>query len=238
MKILHLADLHMNSNWLGWVTEEATRFDLVVLAGDMMDAFANRSMADQANAVSKWLIRVDCPVVLCSGNHDYWVKSPHVKGDDPNAEAAWLKRLKGQGKIIGVDGDIISFRPKHSDEAPTKIVVNGWLQTSELDDDVDIVVTHAPPAGCYCSVGSEGYDVGDPDLWPSLQHHPPKLVLSGHVHRPYKFVCPWPQVEPRSLIMVSGVSNRNDIPSHWIIDTTLGRAAHNSGITVGFQWDS
>lgn len=46
MKILHLADLHMNSNWLGWVTEEASRFDLVVLAGDMLDAFANRSMAD------------------------------------------------------------------------------------------------------------------------------------------------------------------------------------------------
>lgn len=63
MKILHLADLHMNSNWLGWVTEEATRFDLVVLAGDLLDAFANRSMADQANAVSEWLIRVDCPVV-------------------------------------------------------------------------------------------------------------------------------------------------------------------------------
>lgn len=238
MKILHLADLHLNSGWLDWVAAEAQRFDLIVLAGDLLNAFSDRSMVDQVNTVSKRLIQLDCPTVICSGNHDYWMKSPRVKGEDRDAEGAWIKRLKGQGKIIGVDGDVINFQPKYSDDAPMKILLNGWLQTPDLGEDVDIIVTHAPPSGCHCSVGAEGYDVGDPDLWPALQYHSPKLILSGHIHQPYRYVCSWPPVQPQSLILVAGTRDQDKSPSHWIIDTTLGRAVHSSGATVTFQWDS
>ena len=238
MKILHVADLHLNPDWLNWLAQEAPRFDLIAIAGDMLNAFAGRSMVDPANTVSKRLIQLECPTVLCSGNHDYWMKSPRVKGEDRDAEGAWVKRLKGQGAIIGVDGDVITFQPKYSEDEPVKIVVSGWLQTPDLDEDVDIIVTHAPPSGCHCSVGAEGYDVGDPDLWPALQYHPTKLILSGHVHQPYRYVCSWPPVEPQSLIMVPGMRDRGNAPSYWIIDTGLGRAAHSSGATVAFIWDS
>lgn len=116
MKILHVADLHLNPGWFDWIAEEAHRFDLIAIGGDLLNAFSGRSMGNQVNAVSKRLIKLDCATVICSGNHDYWLKSPRVKGEDRDAEAAWVKRLKGQGKIIGVDGDVITFQPKYSEE--------------------------------------------------------------------------------------------------------------------------
>ncbi|MBW7893695.1 MAG: metallophosphoesterase [Opitutaceae bacterium] len=238
MKILLVADLHLNSCWFDWVVNEADRFDLVAIAGDVLNAFSDRRLLDQVNDVTKWLMHLKCPLVICSGNHDYWSKSPRVIEEDQNAEAAWIKRLKGRGQIIGIDGDVVNFQPKFSDDAPTRIVVNGWLQTPELDGEVDIVVTHSPPSSCYCSIGDEGYDVGDTDLWPALQYHPPKLILSGHVHRPYKFISSWPQVESQSLILVPGVSGNGKTPAHWNIDTGLGRAVHSSGVGATFRWDS
>ena len=39
MKILLLADLHSIAPWYRWVSAEAQHFDLVYIAGDLIDMF-------------------------------------------------------------------------------------------------------------------------------------------------------------------------------------------------------
>ena len=72
MKILHLADFHVQQDWFDWVASLGARleFDLIVIAGDLQDAFSVTPMHDQARAISKWMADVQpTPIVVCSGNH-------------------------------------------------------------------------------------------------------------------------------------------------------------------------
>jgi len=178
MKILHVADLHAEHDWFDWTASQAPLFDLLVIAGDLQNGFSNTPMHDQARAISKWLLTIRTPTVVCSGNHDYWTKSPRV-AVDPDAEAAWLRRLAGLGSGLAVDGSTVSL-------GGLRIAVNGWAQIPVIETPIDILVTHAPPMGCACAGGAEGRDVGDPELWDALKFNAPRLMLCGHVHQPTK----------------------------------------------------
>ena len=234
MKILHVADLHADHEWFDWVANEAWKFDLLVIAGDLQNAFSNTGMHEQARAISKWLANLGTPTVVCSGNHDFWVGDKRVSVD-VHAEGAWLKRLRHKGNIIGVDGDTFSYQVHGSKDAWTKFSVNGWLDVPNLEEGVDVLVTHAPPMGCACAVGGTGNDFGDPGLWPALQYHPPRLILSGHIHQPFQHACSWPPIEPSTVVLVPGCDKQSPIPNHWVIDTTIGQAVHSNGNTVTFQ---
>ena len=143
MRILHLADLHIDSEWFDWVADRATEYDLVVLAGDLLDMFSNVPLHDQARACSDWLLSLPVPTVVCSGNHDYRVSDPRV-ALDAQAEGRWLRSLCGRGRIIGADGEVIAH-------AGLRIAINGWLQLPANAEGADVVVTHAPPVGCKCA---------------------------------------------------------------------------------------
>ena len=222
MKIIHLADLHLQHEWFDWVASQAPLFDLIVIAGDLQDAFSNTPMHDQARAISKWLLAIRSPTVFCSGNHDYWTKSP-LCSVDPDAKAAWLRRLAGLGSGLAVDGSTVNL-------GGLRIAVNGWLQVPDIDGPIDILVTHAPPMGCACAGGAEGRDVGDPELWDALKYNPPRLMLCGHVHQPRRTWCWWPPPDdPTTLVLVPGCDENSAIPAHWIIDTENRTATHSSG---------
>ncbi|KAB2911324.1 MAG: metallophosphoesterase [Dechloromonas sp.] len=233
MKILHVADLHADHEWFDWVANEARKFDLLVIAGDLQNAFSNTGMHDQAKAIGNWLITIACTTIICSGNHDFWVGDKRVSVD-VYAEGAWLKRLRHKGNIIGVDGDTFSYQVHPSHEW-VKFAVNGWLDVPNLNERVDILVTHAPPMGCAGAASAEGRDNGDPELWPALQDHPPRLILSGHVHQPAQHACSWPPIEPSTVVLVPGCDEQSPIPNHWVIDMTIGQAVHSNGDTVTFQ---
>lgn len=224
MKILHVADLHLDHDWFDWVASHCVDYDLLVIAGDMQNAFSNSGMHDQARAVSRWLATLTTPTIVVSGNHDYWVRTPSFI--DVYAEADWIKRLKGKGSIIGVDGDLIEFQG-------LRILANGWLHGPHDDcGHADIVVTHAPPAGCACAGDASGHDHGDPDLWSDLQDNAPALMLCGHIHHPARLWCHWPPYDPTTLVLVPGCDEQSEVPAHWIIDTIRKSATHSSGITA------
>lgn len=223
MKILHLADLHLDHAWFEWIASNSSSFDLLVIAGDLQNAFSNSGLHAQARAVTQWLLALSTPTIVCRGNHDFWAADKRVSVD-VNAEAAWIKILKGRGNIIGVDGDLVEFKG-------LKILVNGWLQTPDDDEHADIVVTHAPPSGCACAGNAQGRDNGDPELWSNLEDRPPALILSGHVHDPRKLSCHWPPLDPTTVILVPGCDEQLEIPAHWIIDTSSKIATHRSGQT-------
>jgi Icc-related predicted phosphoesterase len=224
MKILHVADLHLDHDWFDWVASHSVDYELLVIAGDLQNAFSNSGMQDQARAVTRWLLSLSTPTVVCSGNHDYWARDTRFK--DEYAEADWIKLLKGQGSIIGVDGDLVNFKG-------LKILVNGWLQTPPDTQRVDIVVTHAPPAWCECAGDAPGSDFGDPVIWDSLEDHPPALLLCGHIHTPRKFHCAWPPLDRTTMILIPGCDEQSEIPAHWVVDTSTKIATHSGGDACG-----
>ena len=228
MKTLHVADLHLRHEWFDWVASQAPLFDLLFIAGDLQNAFSNTPMHDQARAVSKWMADLrPTPIVVCSGNHDFWTAPG---SSDPDAEGGWIRQLKWnelKAQIIAVDRDVIDFHG-------LRIAVNGWLQVPAFDGLIDILVTHAPPTGCACASSAEGGDVGDPYLWDAVKFFPPRLMLCGHVHQPRRTWCHWPPTGPTTLVLVPGCDEAAAEPAHWIIDTDRRTAIHSNGAVARY----
>src|SRR5438132_9157178 len=99
MQILLVSGLHYTLKQLGWVASVAGDFDLVVLAGDLLDISSVVEPDAQIAVVLEYLARLAAKttVVACSGNHDL---------DTRNAlderSAGWLEAARGSG--VFVDG--------------------------------------------------------------------------------------------------------------------------------------
>lgn len=224
MRVLHVADLHLEHAWFEWLASDAPAHDVLVIAGDLQNAFSNVPMHSQAREISRWLLARTTPTVVCSGNHDYWTKSRNVSVD-PDANAAWLTRLHGQGQIIATDGDIV-------DHCGLRIAVNGWTQTPELQQRVDLLVTHAPPSGSRCATGVHSGDCGDPGLWSTIEACTPGIILSGHIHEPYNRWERLPGANGEVLVLVPGLDEGSDTPAHWLLNFDRQKATHSSGETA------
>ena len=76
MKILLVSDFHFHKPWFHWLTKTAPAYDLVCLAGDLLDAF-NNDIGVGTQIV--WLLkewkplylRTGVPLAISSGNHDF-----------------------------------------------------------------------------------------------------------------------------------------------------------------------
>jgi Icc-related predicted phosphoesterase len=213
MKILHVADLHLRREWLDWVAMRAIDFDLLVIAGDVLNTFSDVSPQLQVFEASCWLTSLKVRALVCSGNHDHWAK---VSGkQDPDAEAAWLRRLRGKGCLVGVDGD-------RAEIAGCLFECVGW--TGVPTGPADFYVIHAPPRGADTAISDKGRDLGNPALGCHLHNHG-GIALCGHVHAPskvYDLRVPFLSLNP-------GCSETAKTPNHWIIDTTRREATWHGG---------
>jgi predicted MPP superfamily phosphohydrolase len=72
MNILITADLHYRLHWFRWLIEQAPDFDLVCIAGDLLDMFKSETRIEQAREVRSLIRELAdiVPVAVCSGNHD------------------------------------------------------------------------------------------------------------------------------------------------------------------------
>jgi len=226
MKILHVADLHLEHDWFDWVASHASDHDLLVIAGDLLDLRSRIPLPCQADAVAQWLLSLRTPTCVCTGNHDIWVRIPRAEGD-LHSDGEWLNALRGKGSVIGVDGDMVEF-------GGLKIYVNGWLRKPDVVRPVDILLSHAPPSGSAVASG-DGWDVGDPEIWNAVRGHPPALFLGGHIHSGSRRADTWPAIKPTTLVLVPGVEEQSEIPAHWVLDTVSTVATHSNGGTV--TWD-
>lgn len=224
MKILHVADLHLDHEWLDWVANQLP--DLLIIAGDIQNAFSSISMWEQAKALTRWLEALEVPTVVCSGNHDYWGKSPNVSVDT-GAAGGWIRQLAGRGKVLAVDGQRVDF-------SNISIYVNGWNDVPALKAHTDIVVSHAPPSGCLCATGTFTEDCGDPFLWNAVERHNPRLILGGHAHSPKDYWCKLRHDGGTALVLVPGFGSDADTPNHWWIHWGEQRAVHSLGDVVDF----
>src|SRR5271165_6682560 len=69
MRILLTADLHFRTDWFHWLMEQALSYDLVCIAGDLLDMFNVESPKGQAREVSMLIRELAdiVPVAICSG---------------------------------------------------------------------------------------------------------------------------------------------------------------------------
>jgi predicted phosphodiesterase len=100
MRLLAVADLHYSLPQFDWVLEVAPDFDVVVLAGDLLELSSIVDRRAQSIVVRKYFsrLRAVTRLVICSGNHD--LDSPQESGEKI---AKWLAASPDDGIIT--DGE-------------------------------------------------------------------------------------------------------------------------------------
>jgi predicted MPP superfamily phosphohydrolase len=97
MRILAVSDLHFGLTQFDWVANQAVGYDLVIIAGDLLDIAGHLDLDSQITVVVKYLRTINSKtrLLVCSGNHD---------GDEKNEAqeyvARWLQRVRATGLVV------------------------------------------------------------------------------------------------------------------------------------------
>jgi Icc-related predicted phosphoesterase len=223
MQYLIASDLHYEFRQLDWITEQASDFDAVVLAGDHLDVGGRVDLAAQVLMMQAYLSQLadETTVIANSGNHDLSVRRP-----DGEKTAGWLAETDGRvhtdGSCTTVGSDLIS--------------VCGWWEgaatlaelEAQLDNDADrrtetpwIWVYHSPPDASPTSWGGSRH-FGDNVLNRLIEEHSPDIVLTGHVHdSPFRPEGSWHDRIGDTLVLNAG-RHVGPVPAHVILDTGDG----------------
>src|ERR1700736_4021493 len=99
MKLLITADLHFRLHWFRWLIEQAQDFDLICVAGDLLDMFSSESRTAQAREVRNLLKELAdvVPVAICSRNHD---NAGRQISPDRAPVYEWFVQLASHPKIV------------------------------------------------------------------------------------------------------------------------------------------
>ena len=226
MRVLAVSDLHYTLRQFDWLVGAAPQFDLVVLAGDQLDATSSVECDAQIVVVLKYLelIAAHCPLIVSSGNHD-------LSGADTHGERAalWLDEARALG--VHVDGDSLTVDdtlisicpwwdgPVGRDTVATQLAADGRRRPACW-----IWVYHWPPVGSPTSwTGSRYY--GDADLAGWIDEHQPDLVLTGHVHEPpFRPDGAWADRLGRTWVFNTG-RQIGPMPTRIELDLALRRAS-------------
>ncbi|MCB9992368.1 MAG: metallophosphoesterase family protein [Hyphomicrobiaceae bacterium] len=226
MKLLAVADLHYSLRQFDWVIEVAPNYDMVILAGDMLDIASMVDPAAQIVVIREILrkFRSKAPLLVCSGNHD-------LDGDESDGErhARWLRTVRSMD--IPVDGDTL-----HIDE--TTLTLCPWWDGTATRDGIGLQLEkasgerrrhwiwlyHAPPTDSPISWSGQRH-FGDPALTEWVTKYQPDLVFCGHVHEaPFQRNGSWIDRIGKTWLFNAG-RQIGDVPTSISIDTDLNKAA-------------
>ncbi|HEV2806327.1 MAG TPA: metallophosphoesterase [Chthoniobacterales bacterium] len=189
MKILLTADLHDRRTWLEWLLKEAHNYELVCIAGDLLDMFAADEGGQIDHLRGDWLpkmIATGVPLAVCSGNHDHGM-------------ITWLNHIDVPGKVVG-DGStqLLSFSSGEQLIVTTcpyyrsfnrrdSTMIELWDQGARLRDEWFapwLVLHHEPPAQFAPKPFTATHW-----LTHRLQTYRPSFVYSGHIHVWHEILC-------------------------------------------------
>jgi Icc-related predicted phosphoesterase len=216
MKILHTADLHGDLRWLKWLRKAAAGgYDLVTIAGDLLDQFAGSPPpAQQAREMGALIADFPAPLALCGGNHD------HVD-HDPDRQSEWIRGLRKPGSVW-VDGDVF-------EQSGHRFRCIGYGDPIPTADPEEIWITHVPPQGTKPAIDRFGVDRGDDELGAiCVAGRGPELALCGHVHQS----SGWYGRSGRTVVVNAGFTSAAAFPSHVVIDLSQGIATHRRFMAV------
>ena len=231
MKILLIADLHYALKQWDWVNQTAGKFDLVIVAGDMLDIASIVDLDVQIVVVMKYLRRIQPKVklVVSSGNHD--LNAENAAGEKT---ARWLEDARELG--IYTDGDCFEMEDCFFTVCP-------WWDGPQSQAEVGksfardaaaarekgrwIWVYHAPPKESPVSWDGKR-DFGDEMLPKWIEEYKPEMVLGGHIHHaPLAQGGSWVDKVGESWVFNMG-KQIGDCPAYIVIDTEGNRAIWSS----------
>ena len=225
MRILAVADLHYSLPQFDWVLECAPDFDVVVLAGDLLELASIVDRRAQAVVVRKYFsrLRAVTRLVTCSGNHD--LDAPNEAGEKV---AKWLGQKQNEGVSSDGEsfllGDILFTICPWWDGPITRAGIAAQLaEASKTERKLWIWIHHAPPDKSPISWGGARY-FGDTELAQWIAEYRPDIVLCGHVHQsPFVTDGSWVDRIGPTWVFNAG-QQFGAPPAHIIIDTDVGEA--------------
>lgn len=183
MRILAVADLHYALRQFDWVRCQMEHFDLVVVAGDLLDLGSPVDLDTQAVAVSRILRRWSAhgPVVAASGNHDL----NGIYADTERA-AVWLQELAADPLRVDdqcweKDGVLVSVCRWWDGPRSRARMLERLQQDAARPKNTWIWVHHNPPDACPIAWTGRHF-AGDAELPLWIERWRPDFVLCGHVH--------------------------------------------------------
>jgi hypothetical protein len=102
MRALLLADLKADSKRLAWLDSQASRFDLIAIAGNFLDVFSPVPLRVQVSQAKSFLqsVALKTSVAFCSGNHDTVDEiTPAPRGPIPT----WMAQIEDH-RSLASDG--------------------------------------------------------------------------------------------------------------------------------------
>jgi predicted MPP superfamily phosphohydrolase len=214
VKVLLTADLYYRPGWFDWLEDEAHKYALISIAGDLLDMFSGLPLGDQLVHVKDSLHRLaeKVPVAVCSGNHDAVDVVPLLlPGVAVSYAASWLEEMTGTSGLIG-DGQM---RPIGGRLIVTTIPFfsrGGWEQAL-LEEGKRLKAERGAP-------------------WLLITHDPariqaaisrasPDFVHFGHYHGRDGFS----RRSGNTLFLCAGQRLEAAIPNHIVLDAETGIAA-------------
>jgi len=214
MRLLHVSDFHFNRDWFAWLELSAPEYDAVALTGDLIGPAQVLAVEEQIVWLRSWAESFPAPLLLCSGNHDFcedWVPAPLQN---------WMRKIRSP--MVLTDGQ----RRRLGDWTFESVA---WNEVPIYGGNRNIALIHCPPTGAETAISyPENVDWGDLELAEMLMHDDPdfvpRIVLSGHVHRPRG----WHDRMGSTLTLNPGVNAGAPWPNHNIIDLADRTVEHRS----------
>ena len=170
MKILTVSDEECLALWDFYVPGRLKDYDLILSCGDL-----------NASYLSFLVTMARCPVLYVHGNHDGSYRTRPPEGCDCIDEA--IVEYNGL-RILGLGGCLRYHPGEHQyTEKEMRARIRQLKWRLKLLGGVDIVVTHAPPAGL--GDGEDPAHWGFAALKELLDEYHPQYLIHGHVHTRY-----------------------------------------------------
>lgn len=227
MRILAVSDLHYSLPQFDWLLRTAPRYDLVVIAGDLLEGSSFVTTSAQMVVVLKYLerLRDSTRLMVCSGNHD--LNHAYSNGE---RYARWVPYARGarahaDNDTLEVDGVLFTICPWwDGDIARHNIGRQFEAAAAARQGRRWVWIYHAPPAGAPVSwSGQRSY--GDVELSAWIEKYRPDLVFGGHVHEaPFASGGSWASQLGSTWVFNPG-RQIGDVPTHICVETDLRQAA-------------
>jgi predicted phosphodiesterase len=237
MKILITADLHYRERWFRWLIEQGANYDLVCMAGDLLDMFKGEPRMEKAREVSRWVLELATitRVAVSSGNDDN-------AGRQITADRApvyeWFLALRSSPKITTdgvtqiIDDLIVTTVPYHCSQEQKLIWLDRGAMIRKQRGHRWIVLHHVAPSFHDSGSGEEREAVA------LLLTYQPDFFVSGHTHSyPYLAGNSWAKKIDGVNVLVPGQVLRAPFPNHIVLDTETGQASWQTSSRVWIPED-
>jgi hypothetical protein len=195
VRVLLTADLHFHRPWFEWILRVADRYDLVCIAGDLLNIYHPEGFVPQLIYVYEWtqlLVKLPARLALCSGNHDLPANDPLLKPgvsirkdklailSEFSKHRRWLQALRLSHQVA-VDEDEKIIRSSNGDFLTViccPYEADGRLTIPSSISEPSLILHHEPPAQTRIAAPKDG----NREFALFVARQQPTWTFSGHVH--------------------------------------------------------